>query len=63
MKRLSISLFAALTLFGVTSLTAANWPGDTPECCQKHESCCPSGSCCQGGKHAECAMQHSHHHV
>jgi hypothetical protein len=61
MKRLLISLAAATMLFGAAGLTAANWPGDTPQCCQEHKSCCPGESCCQGGKHAECPLMHVQH--
>lgn len=61
MKRLSMSLFAAIMLigsgFGVYAYSNA---GDTPGCCQNHESCCPNSSCCSGGKHAQCRMMHHH---
>ena len=59
MKRLMISLFAATMLFGAAGF-AANRVADTPQCCQKHESCCPNSSCCSGGKHSQCGMMHQH---
>ena len=60
MKRLLISLVAATMLFSAAGL-AANRAGDTPQCCQKHESCCPKSSCCSGGKHSQCSMMHEQH--
>jgi hypothetical protein len=61
MKRLLISLAAAIMLFGAAGFTDANRIADTPQCCQNHESCCPNSSCCSGGKHANCAMLRNHH--
>ena len=59
MKRITLTLFATTMLmgsaFGVYSYSKA---ADTPACCQKHESCCPSSACCSGGKHTQCPMKH-----
>jgi hypothetical protein len=60
MKRLLISLTAAIMLFGVAGFTVVNRVADAPQCCQNHESCCPNSSCCSGGKHAQCSMMHNH---
>jgi hypothetical protein len=60
MKNLLISMIAATMLFGAVGFTAVTRVADTPQCCQKHESCCPKSSCCSGGKHAQCAMFHEH---
>jgi hypothetical protein len=57
-RRIALSLFAAVMLmgsgFGVYAYSIAS---DTPACCQKQESCCPSSACCSGGKHAPCPMK------
>ncbi len=61
MKRLLISLTAAIMLFGAAGFTTINRAADTPQCCQNHEKCCPNSPCCSGGKHAQCSMMHGHH--
>jgi hypothetical protein len=61
MKRLLISLTAAIMLFGTAGFAVVSHVADAPQCCQNHESCCPNSSCCSGGKHAQCSMMHNHH--
>ena len=64
MRRLALSLFATIMLmgsgFGVYAYSKA---GDTPACCQKQGSCCPSSACCSGGKHGVCPMMRHHAHA
>ena len=60
MKRFIVSLIAATMLLGAAGFAGGFHWADAPQCCQKHESCCPKGSCCSGGQHGECAMPSSH---
>jgi len=60
MKQLGLVVVAAvmMSLAGLSAI-GHTWSGYKPECCQKHESCCPSSSCCSGGSHGQCAL-HRH---
>jgi hypothetical protein len=65
MKPILSGTFAAFMLIGALSaggyVLAKAGTADTPACCQTHESCCPSQSCCKGGSHtAQCPMMHRH---
>lgn len=61
MKRLAMSLAAGMLLIGSgVGVYAYSTVADTPQCCVKHESCCPNSSCCSGGKHAQCRMMDHH---
>jgi hypothetical protein len=61
MKQVALSLFAAMMLMGSGfGVYAYSKTADTPACCQKHDACCPSSSCCSGGKHAHCPMMRHH---
>jgi hypothetical protein len=65
MKLKALRAFAAIIIIGVVGtggyVLVNAGPSDTPECCQKHESCCPSQPCCKGGSHgAQCPMMHRH---
>jgi hypothetical protein len=61
MRRLLVSLTAAIMLFGAAGFTVVSHTADTPQCCQNHEKCCPNSPCCSGGKDAQCGMIHNHH--
>jgi hypothetical protein len=59
MARLKLSLFATFLVLGSSlGVYAYSKVSDTPECCQKQESCCPNSSCCTGGKNGQCPLMH-----
>jgi hypothetical protein len=61
MKKLALMALLATVMvapFGSTTATGTH-VSDTPECCQKKESCCPGASCCPSGSHGmrtRCAL-------
>ena len=66
MKRILVSGMGALAMVAMLGMTGVRYAGlhdTTPECCQKHEACCPSASCCKSGSHSHmdhCPLQHAH---
>jgi hypothetical protein len=70
MKKLFLVSAAALSLFclsgasigsGGSPLNAILAADAPPQCCVKHEGCCPGSSCCPKGQHSEhvgCARSH-----
>ncbi len=65
MMRILIAGVSAVALLAILGMTGARYAAvhdSTPECCQKHETCCPGSSCCKGGRHAHsahCPMMHA----
>ncbi len=65
MKRILIASLggaAMVAMLGMTGMRYSTAFSDTPECCQKKESCCPASSCCKGGSHSHmtrCPMKHA----
>jgi hypothetical protein len=61
MKRIVMMVAATILMAGSgVGVYAYAHPADAPACCQKHESCCPSGSCCKGGSHGATCPMHQH---
>jgi hypothetical protein len=61
MKNVALALFVTIMLMGSgLGVYAYSKVSDTPACCQNHETCCPSSSCCSGGKHSQCPMMRHH---
>ncbi|MGH7987576.1 MAG: hypothetical protein ACRD4Q_05715 [Candidatus Acidiferrales bacterium] len=63
MKRMITVVVATILLGGSTGFgiyAYAAHPADAPACCQKHEACCPSSSCCSGGSHTATCPMHRH---
>lgn len=54
MKNLALVAIAAILMVAPFGISAASGSraGETPECCQKKQECCPSAPCCKGGSHA-----------
>jgi len=51
-----MGVLATVAMLGMTGVQFAGPHDSTPECCQKHEGCCPGASCCKGGSHSH--MEH-----
>ena len=47
---LSLFCFSGASNAG-NSLSRILATADVPQCCQKHESCCPGSSCCPKSEH------------
>jgi hypothetical protein len=59
MKKLALTALLATVMVAPFGVSFGMHASDTPECCQKKESCCPSQACCKGGSHGMC-MMHTH---
>lgn len=53
MKKFALMAILATVVAAPCAMTSANSTraSDTPECCVKKQGCCPSASCCTGGRH------------
>jgi hypothetical protein len=58
MKKLALTALLATMMIAPYAMNSTR-ASDTPECCTKKESCCPTQACCKGGSHSMC-MMHMH---
>ncbi len=66
MKKFALMAILATVIAAPYALSSASGTraSDTPECCTKKQSCCPSASCCSGGSHgmgAHCMLRMASH--
>jgi hypothetical protein len=66
MKKFALMTLLATVMVAPYAMSSASGTraSDTPECCTKKQSCCPSASCCSGGSHgmgAHCMLHSASH--
>jgi hypothetical protein len=62
MKKLALMTILTTVMIAPFAISSAfgTRASDTPECCQKKESCCPSQGCCTGSGNPGMCMMHRH---